>query len=127
LLLLYPQQNKYLKKNSELHEFLQVKPTTTEVTSQKAGHRYNFAPEIAEILKKWLRAHVDNPYPSPADMDELMAQTNLRNGQIKDWFINARRRILPQIKKQQQISATEEEEERPENSTRVEKKYIPPE
>lgn len=46
------------------------------------------------LMKEWLYAHVENPYPSQADKDNMVAETGLTIKQINNWFINARRRYL---------------------------------
>ncbi len=55
------------------------------------------------ILKSWLFDHRNHPYPSEVDKDILSKASDLRVKQVGDWFINARRRLLPLMK-----GATEE-------------------
>ncbi len=55
------------------------------------------------ILKSWLFDHRNHPYPSEVDKDILAKASGLRVKQVGDWFINARRRLLPLMK-----GATEE-------------------
>mmetsp|Transcript_6679 Transcript_6679/g.9239 ORF Transcript_6679/g.9239 Transcript_6679/m.9239 type:complete len:192 (+) Transcript_6679:17-592(+) len=46
------------------------------------------------ILKSWLFSHYLHPYPTEEQKLELSEQTGLTPGQLNNWFINARRRIL---------------------------------
>ncbi|KNC79027.1 hypothetical protein SARC_08568 [Sphaeroforma arctica JP610] len=52
-----------------------------------------------QILKKWLKGHIHKPYPTTAEKEQLAAQTGNSLKQINYWFINARRRYVPKMKK----------------------------
>lgn len=45
-----------------------------------------------KILRDWLDAHADNPYPTEDEKIELEKQTELKPSQIANWLANARRR-----------------------------------
>jgi hypothetical protein len=45
-----------------------------------------------KILRDWLDAHADNPYPSEDEKATLERQTELKPTQIANWLANARRR-----------------------------------
>ena len=49
------------------------------------------------VLREWLYKHRYNAYPTQDEMLLLANQTQLTTKQVRYWFINARRRILPQI------------------------------
>ena len=49
------------------------------------------------VLREWLYKHRYNAYPTQGEMLLLANQTQLTTKQVRYWFINARRRILPQI------------------------------
>eukprot|EP00300_Choanocystis_sp_HF-7_P024288 c25709_g1_i1.p1 GENE.c25709_g1_i1~~c25709_g1_i1.p1 ORF type:complete len:379 (-),score=62.48 c25709_g1_i1:48-1055(-) len=49
------------------------------------------------LLKSWLFAHRDNPYPTQSEKDELAEASGKSIRQINNWFINARRRLLVRI------------------------------
>ncbi|MCJ1354481.1 MAG: hypothetical protein MMC33_004470 [Icmadophila ericetorum] len=84
--------------------------------------RGNLPKPVTDILKAWFTDHVSHPYPTEDEKQLLMSKTGLTisqvgelwhtkfklstNGtQISNWFINARRRSLPQMTKQAQAEA----------------------
>ncbi|KAI5165063.1 hypothetical protein NEIRO03_0127 [Nematocida sp. AWRm78] len=83
-------------------------PEDSEAASSKverhthSGKRMNYPKTITKILKTWLSKHIDNPYPDEVEKKYLIYKTGLGNTQINNWFINARRRILPKLFQKQQ-------------------------
>ncbi|KAG0189325.1 Homeobox protein pknox1 [Apophysomyces sp. BC1034] len=59
--------------------------------------RGNLPKSVTAILKHWLIDHHMHPYPTEEEKRALRIQTNLTLNQISNWFINARRRLLPLI------------------------------
>ena len=49
------------------------------------------------VLRAWLFQHRYNAYPTRAETLILAMKTELTTKQVQNWFINARRRILPEI------------------------------
>ena len=53
-------------------------------------------------LVAWVEAHLDHPIPTRAEKDALQAEHNLTDRQLHNWFSNARRRLVPRLRKLQQ-------------------------
>ncbi|AFN83952.1 TALE/PBX transcription factor [Encephalitozoon romaleae SJ-2008] len=70
----------------------------TERKCSKPKTRANFPMDTSQLLRSWLKENMDNPYPSDAEKAYLCQKTGLGPAQINNWFINARRRILPFMK-----------------------------
>ncbi|KAI9027781.1 homeobox KN domain-containing protein [Hyaloraphidium curvatum] len=65
--------------------------------SGRMGHRANHPKETIDTLSDWMAAHTANPYPTEDEKAVLMEETGLNLRQVNDWFINARRRLLPKL------------------------------
>jgi len=77
-------------------------PSGNKTNAKDATKRRELPAEAVAILRQWLLdpEHFDNPYPSPEDQAILIEKTGIDKKQLKNWFINARRRIWkPMLKK----------------------------
>ena len=72
----------------------------TQGANSGEGKRKVFLPRKAVyVLKSWLFAHVDNPYPTEIEKAGLCEVSGLQLSQVNNWFINSRRRVLKQVQK----------------------------
>jgi hypothetical protein len=76
----------------------------SEDSSHNFGHngadspnkkRSRLPPSSVAIFRHWLFNHLESPYPSEEEKEELAHKAGLRITQVNNWFTNARRRILP--------------------------------
>lgn len=65
--------------------------------AKQRKRRGNLPKETTDKLRTWFVAHLQHPYPTEDEKQDLMRQTGLQMNQISNWFINARRRQLPAI------------------------------
>ena len=89
-----------------------------DVTSQvPKKRRGNLPRNITDMLKQWFEEHLAHPYPTEEEKQMLCARTGLAmtqvsgfartlgqgadsGAQISNWFINSRRRRVPELEKQ---------------------------
>ncbi|EEQ82021.1 hypothetical protein NCER_101346 [Vairimorpha ceranae BRL01] len=67
--------------------------------SKKIMRRANYPHKVTKILKTWLEENMKHPYPSEIQKILFCEKTGLDICQINNWFINARRRILPLLRR----------------------------
>lgn len=88
------------RKSLATHCLLRRRKGRQQSTIKKKtkGKREKTSPASQKLLKEWLFSHSRCPYPTEDDKQNLCRMTGLSLQQLNNWFINARRRILPQKK-----------------------------
>lgn len=66
--------------------------------ASKVRTRNNLPKETTHVLLKWLKEHLNHPYPNSFEKTQLMMTTGLNQQQLSNWFINARRRKIKALR-----------------------------
>jgi hypothetical protein len=64
----------------------------TTGSNKKEAIAIKFSKWQTDILMKWMIEHIDQPFPSQADLHFLMQQTGLTQTQVVNWTTNVRKR-----------------------------------
>ena len=67
-----------------------IDPEHNKPSPQRKTGKNHLPTEAVSILKVWMSEHIDNPYPTKEDKEELMKKTGIDGKQLRTWFNNAR-------------------------------------
>ncbi|KAK6089210.1 hypothetical protein P3W45_001811 [Vairimorpha bombi] len=79
--------------------YLRINGKSMSGSLSKISKRSNYPQKVLRLFKQWLKDHISNPYPSEYEKQEFCEITGLDMAQINNWFINARRRLVPRSNK----------------------------
>ncbi len=55
------------------------------------------------MLKDYLLAHFEDPYPTSEEKQRLAEETGLTVGQVNNWFVNTRERLIKKFYKKESV------------------------
>jgi hypothetical protein len=75
-------------------------PSSSSIVSESQENQARFKrsrlpANAVAIFRNWFFSHLESPYPSEEEKEDLANRAGLRITQVNNWFTNARRRILP--------------------------------
>lgn len=80
------------------HRFASSATVPRSTPSAPLRLRKNLPAAARQTMRAWLKAHVDNPYPTDEEKVQLAAAGGITVEQVTTWFINARSRELKKLR-----------------------------
>ncbi|EPE08811.1 homeobox transcription [Ophiostoma piceae UAMH 11346] len=72
-----------------------IRHRRSSISKATKKRRGNLPKEYTDMFQEWLYKHINHPYPSDEEKHDFIRRTGL--DMISNWFINARRRKLPDM------------------------------
>jgi hypothetical protein len=69
----------------------------------QARRSKKFSDRATKVLKDYLMSHFDDPYPNGPEKERLAQETGLTVGQVNNWFVNTRERIVKKFYKKESM------------------------
>ncbi|KPM38057.1 hypothetical protein AK830_g8525 [Neonectria ditissima] len=93
----------------------EIEPPTHDLSSERLPSKIGarFSRDAVSILRQWLSANNERPYPNEDEKEMLQRKTGLNKTQIANWFANARRRAMAQHRPRSIESQTTQSSTRP--------------
>jgi len=98
-------------KVSQMRAMVERPCVSDPSTRQDLGEDAQITELGTSILKRWMYAHFEHPYPTPTEKRELMRRTRCTLKQVSDWFVNNRVRLWRKLI--MAMCGDEEDEEEP--------------
>jgi hypothetical protein len=66
----------------------------SETSSENKRRRHNepLSNKALQVMNEWYEQHLENPYPTKAEKEDLAKRGGITLGQVKSWYANKRNR-----------------------------------
>jgi len=79
------------EKTQRLPDFDDCKLSRSSRSSKTKRSRSNYSKPVTKILMNWFKDHLNHPYPTEEQRQQLCEITGLSRKQLRVWFIDTRR------------------------------------